>query len=118
MSTTWTVPARVVAVVDGDTLKLDLDLGWHIRLTGVNARIYGIDAPEIATPEGKAAKAYAIALLGVFESVVFVSHSLDKYGRPLGTVTMTDGRDFGLAMLEAGHAVPYFGGARTEATPS
>lgn len=50
--TTWTVPATVARVVDADTLALVLDLGWHITLT-TNARVAGIDAPELSTDAGK-----------------------------------------------------------------
>lgn len=98
----WTVPATVLRVVDGDTIHLDLDLGWDVRITK-NARILGIDAPEISTPEGVAAKAYAATLLNVGDTVVFTSHRLDKYGRPLGEIKYDNG-DFATAMLSAGHA--------------
>lgn len=112
MSVTWVVPATVVSVVDGDTVHLLLDLGWHISYE-TRARIAHINAAEIATPEGKTAKAYAQTLLPGGAVVTFHSHSLDKYGRPLGDITLADDRtDFGQAMVAAGMAVPYEGGAR------
>jgi endonuclease YncB( thermonuclease family) len=40
--------------------------------------------------------------------VTFHSRALDKYGRPLGAIRM-DGRDYGADMIEAGHAIRYFG---------
>jgi endonuclease YncB( thermonuclease family) len=48
-------------------------------------------------------------MLPVGLKVTFASHSLDKYGRPLGTITLPDGQDFGQAMLDSGHAVPMKG---------
>lgn len=98
----WTVPATVLRVVDGDTVHLDLDLGWGIGIEK-NCRILGINAPEMNTPEGVAAKAYASTLLTVGDIVVFLSHQLDKYGRPLGEIKR-NGEDFAAQMLAAGHA--------------
>lgn len=102
MTRTWTVPATVLRIVDGDTIRLELDLGWRITLTA-NCRIIGINAPEMDTPEGKAAKAYAATLLPIDAEVEFVSTALDKYGRPLGHLHR-NGLDFGSLMLTAGHA--------------
>lgn len=101
--TTWTYPAVVVRVVDADTIRLELDLGLHIWRTD-NCRILGINAPELNTPEGQAAKAYAETLLPVDAAVTFESKQLDKYGRPLG-VLYCNRINFGAAMLDAGHAV-------------
>lgn len=106
--TTWTVPATVLRCVDGDTIRLELDLGWHIYRVE-NCRIAEINAPELSTDEGKAAKAYAQQLLPVDTEVTFVSRRLDNYGRPLGHI-LFDGRDFGQAMVAAGHAVPFMVG--------
>jgi micrococcal nuclease len=109
--TTWTVPATIARVVDADTLALVLDLGWHITLT-TNARVAGIDAPELSTVEGKAARDFVRELLPVGAAVTFLSRSLDKYGRPLGSVTFADGMDLATVLLQAGHAVTYDGGPR------
>lgn len=107
--TTWTVPATVKRVVDGDTLELVLDLGWKITLTR-SCRIAGVNAPELSTEEGQAAKAWALGALPPGTLITFVSHSLDKYGRPLGSVTMTSPQgavyDYASELMAAGHAVP------------
>lgn len=103
--TTWTVPATVLKITDGDTAHLLLDLGWSISLQA-RCRVAAINAPELSTPEGKAAKAYAETLLPLGTVVTFVSKRLDNYGRPLGHI-LWDGRDFGQAMIAAGHAVPF-----------
>lgn len=101
--TIWTYPAVVNRIVDGDTIRLELDLGLHIWRTD-NCRILGINAPELNTPEGVAAKRYAVELLPVDAEVLFESRQLDKYGRPLGRLTR-NGVDFGQLMLDGGHAV-------------
>lgn len=98
----WTVPGVVIRVVDGDTVRLLLDLGWGIGIEK-NARVIGINAPELRTPQGPAAKAFAESLLPPGREIRFISHQLDKYGRPLGEIKI-DGQDFATAMLNAGHA--------------
>lgn len=117
MGNVWTVPAYVERVVDADTYALALDLGWNITRRD-RCRLAGINAPEMSTEEGKAARAHAVALLeaiegktgGVGTLVTFVSHSLDKYGRPLGQILATSPQgvqmDLSEALLSAGHAVP------------
>lgn len=105
MQNVWTVPARVVRIVDGDTICLQLDLGWHMTLQ-TNCRVLGIDCPELATPAGKAAREYAAAVLPLGSKVIFVSQKLDKYGRPLGHLIVND-KDFAAIMIDAGHARVY-----------
>lgn len=104
--TTWMVPATVVSVYDGDTIHMELDLGWHVTLTS-RCRVTGINSPEMDTDAGVAARDYAQTLLTPGDVVTFTSKKLDPYGRPLGLITLADGRDFGKLMLEAGQAVPY-----------
>lgn len=105
MGNVWTVPATVLRVVDGDTVRLELDLGWHTYRVE-NCRVAGINAPELSTEAGKAARAHAEQLLPPGARVTFISQKLDKYGRPLGRV-VHDGVDFGAATLAAGHASPF-----------
>jgi endonuclease YncB( thermonuclease family) len=62
--------------------------------------------------EGKVARDFVRELLPVGAAVTFVSRSLDKYGRPLGSVMLGDGRDLATVLLQAGHGVTYDGGAR------
>jgi micrococcal nuclease len=100
----WTVPATVVRVIDGDTVELDLDLGWHLTLRRA-CRLAGINAPERATEFGPAATAFLRKLLPVGTKVIFLSTRLDKYGRPLGHITRGP-TDIELAMIASGHAAP------------
>jgi len=102
-------PATVVDVHDGDTATLDISLCYDITYRG-KCRMYGINAPELATPEGKTAHEFALTLLHAGDAVTVRSHGWDKYGgRFDGTVGLADGRDFGSAMVAAGFARPYFG---------
>jgi len=111
-------PALVIGWHDADTLRLNLDLGFGIILSAYNiagkpvlsCRVFGIDTPELATPEGKAALAYAAELAPPGTRVMLTSYSWDKYGgRYDGTVTLPDGRDLAAALTGAGHARPYTG---------
>lgn len=104
----WTYPSSVDRVVDGDTVRLLMDLGLRIYRID-NVRLAHINCPETNTPEGKRAKEFAFQLLIPGENVVFVSKSLDKYGRPLGTIQLPNGADYGQTMIANGHAVPYEG---------
>jgi micrococcal nuclease len=54
--------AECVRVVDGDTLVLRVDLGLRCSVE-IEARLHGIDAPELRTPEGKQAKVFVERLL-------------------------------------------------------
>ena len=117
--TTWTVPARIVRVIDGDTLDVELDLGWKITYRA-KVRLARVNAPEI--DKGSAGhlasvftenSLYDAALAGGpgdFYPITVVSRSLDKYGRVLGDVKWTDraGVQHDLAddLLAAGHARP------------
>jgi len=111
-------PGRVIEVHDGDTLTLDLDLGFGVRLPGQSwggktllaCRVHGINSPELNTDAGKAARAYASGLLPPGTLVTVTSYGWDKYGgRFLGGITLGDGRDFATLMLDAGQARPYSG---------
>lgn len=110
--TVWTVPATVIRVIDGDTVRLHLDLGWYVHLEQ-NCRILGVNAPEKNTPEGKAAASWATQQLTPGLAVTYHSSQLDKYGRPLGQLTYGPaGTDYGRQLIAAGHAVFYDGGPR------
>ena len=110
MTRTWNVPGVVVYVHDGDTVTLDLDLGWYLTYRQ-HVRVAHINAPELSTPEGKVSAAFVIALLPPGTLVTLNSIGLDKYGRSLGEITLPDGRDLGTIMLSQGLAVPYEGHA-------
>jgi micrococcal nuclease len=106
--------ATVLRVLDGDTMHFDLDLGVdvHVRLA---CRVAHINAPEMSTPEGKAAKVWAaewLATHGLTYIVRTIKDRQEKYGRYLVEILDATGHDFGSAMIAAGQAVAYEGGAR------
>jgi micrococcal nuclease len=100
----------VVAVVDGDTVDVNLD-GTVERV-----RMIGIDTPETVRPNtpvecfGKEASAYTKALLE--RQAVYVEEdpsqdSRDQYGRLLAYVWLEDGRMANLALVDGGYAYEY-----------
>jgi len=117
--------AKVVKVVDGDTVDVDIDLGFGVWLKDERVRIMGIDTPESRTRDktekvfGLAAKARLKELLGkqtILKTQVDKSGEdmKGKLGRILGDFIGTDGRLVTEVMIEEGHCVPYFGGSKEE----
>jgi endonuclease YncB( thermonuclease family) len=76
------------------------------KSTEQRLRLRTIQAPELPTEEGKAAKAALEALVADGELEVR-TYKPDQYGRWLADIRNADGLDVGTAMLTAGHATPY-----------
>ena len=82
----------IIKVVDGDTVDVDIDLGFGVWLKKQRIRLYGIDTPESRTRDleekkyGNAAKAFVLAHLPVGETrtLITVQDKTGKYGRILG----------------------------------
>jgi len=88
--------ARVVNVVDGDTVDLDTDLGFRITFRQ-RYRLYGIDTPEMndldlaVRASAVKAKEYVQAQVGGKEVVVNTHlDRADKYGRWLAVIHYLD----------------------------
>ena len=118
----WTYRAKVIKVIDGDTVDVDIDLGFGIWQKNERVRIMGIDTPESRTRNkiekkfGLAAKAKLKSLLGkttVLKTTIN-KKGVDmkgKFGLVLGDFLHND-KSVAKSMCETGHAVPYFGGAK------
>ena len=108
---------KLVKVVDGDTVDVDIDLGFGVWLQNQRIRMYGIDAPESRTSNstekmyGIAAKKFLIGMLDDKE-LILKTHkdAKGKYGRILGEIwRTTDFADQSINeyMVEKHHAVAY-----------
>jgi endonuclease YncB( thermonuclease family) len=108
-----TYRATVIKNVDGDTSWIEAALPFDITLR-MTIRWYGVNSPEIATPEGKAALAWVEGIMPAGSTVLFQSFKSkkEKYGRFLGTFFLADGTNVNDLLVSSGHAVPYFGGKR------
>lgn len=113
--------AIVKRVVDGDTVDIDIDLGFGVVLRDERVRIMGIDTPESRTRDltekvfGLASKERLKQLLGKKSILKCKEYdSKGKFGRILGDFTTNDGRMVTDVLIEEGHAVAYFGGSKEE----
>ena len=108
--------AEVLRVIDGDTVEMswEMDLGFGDYFRRQRPfRLLGINCPEKHTAAGKKAKAFVEKLLPVGTPCALTSVRIDKFAPRFDAIlTLTDGRDVSDVILKAGHAVPYFGGAR------
>ena len=107
---------KIRRIVDGDTVDVDIDLGFNVVLTKERVRIYGIDTPESRTRDlvekrfGLAAKDFAKKfLLDHDPKVTLVTKEYDakgKFGRILGDFRCKT-KMLSQVMIEHHHAVPY-----------
>jgi len=117
---------HILRVVDGDTVDVDIDLGFGIWLRNERVRIMGIDTPESRTRDkvekvfGLAAKKRLKELLGK-TAILQTQVSKDgedlkgKFGRILGDFVTGDSTVTKI-MIDEGYCVPYFGGSKEELT--
>ncbi len=114
----------VIKVVDGDTVDVDIDLGFGVCLKDERVRIMGIDTPESRTRDkvedlfGEAAKARLKELMKDGGKLITTEdkHGEDmkgKFGRILGDFKVGDKKVTDI-LIEEGHAVAYFGGSKEE----
>jgi len=122
--------AHIIKIVDGDTVDVDIDLGFGIVLSNERVRINGIDTPESRTRDkeekkfGLAAKARLKSLLGktcTLKTQINKSGEdmKGKFGRVLGNFDVYDAatdswRPVTAMMIEEGHAVAYHGQAKAD----
>ena len=123
---------KVVKVIDGDTVDVDIDLGFGIWQMDERVRIMGIDTPESRTRD-KVEKAFGLAAKEKLKVLLkgrptlktqINKHGEDmegKFGRILGDFIVEDGyggyTNGSLVteiMINEGHAVPYTGGSKEE----
>lgn len=87
----YTYEAKVIKVIDGDTVDLEIDLGFHIRVTK-RIRLSFINAPEMNTDLGKRSKEFLLKSIPEGANVIIKTQldSTDKYGRVLGEIFAPD----------------------------
>ena len=106
--------ARCVQVIDGDTLDLDIDLGFHVTLRQ-RVRLRGIDTPELRGPQRELAEAARQAVDAWLQDDIVLIRTerdqTDKYGRMLADV-WGNGLNLSDYLVERGLARRYDGGKR------
>lgn len=116
---------KLLKVVDGDTVDVDIDLGFGIWLHDERVRIMGIDTPESRT-SNEVEKLFGLAAKDRLKELLHEGGKLittedkdgedmkGKFGRILGDFRVPDGRVVTDILIEEGHCVAYFGGSKEE----
>lgn len=110
---------KINRVVDGDTVDVDIDLGFHIILKDQRIRLMGIDAPESRTSDkveklfGNLAKERLTDLIGkkgILQTVLDKDGDAEtgKFGRILGDFILGE-KTVCQILVEEGYAVAYYG---------
>ena len=117
--------AKLVRVIDGDSIVVSIDLGFGVWFNNQSIRMYGVDAPESRTRDevekvyGLLAKQYLIDRCP--ESFVIRTHAdgKGKYGRILGEVICyvpEFDREMSIndAMIKQHLVAPYYGQSKED----
>ena len=121
----YTYNAKVIKITDGDSVRMDIDLGFGVRLLGnsgrgMDIRLFGIDCPE-ARGRAKAQKAHGLLAktfvqehLQVGETYQITTRERGKFGRYLATICLSKRRTINDLLVKALLAVPYHGQNKKE----
>lgn len=112
--------ATVTNVVDGDTIVIDIDLGFNVVLSNQSVRLAGVDTPESRTSDkvektfGLISKEYTKKFVESCNNHVIVRtqkpDSSEKFGRILGDVINPETREvLNESLIKNGYAVGYLG---------
>jgi micrococcal nuclease len=110
---------KIIKVLDGDTVDIDLDLGFKIILANQRVRLAGVDTPESRTTiaeekvrgllsKKKLAEKLPIGSWQIIETQKPDSND-DKFGRILGVFILEDGTRVNDWLIQNNYAVPYKG---------
>jgi len=110
---------KINKVLDGDTVDIDLDLGFNIVLVNQRVRMAGVDTPESRTsnkeekPRGLLSKKKLAEKLPVGSWQIIETqrsdNNDDKFGRILGVFILEDGTKVNDWLIQNNYAVPYKG---------
>jgi len=117
---------KILRVVDGDTVDIDIDLGFGMWMHKERVRMMGIDTPESRTSD-KVEKQFGLASKNRLKEILPVGSSqvlkteIDKsgedakgkFGRILGDFLVEEKRATEI-LIEEGHAVPYHGQSKDD----
>lgn len=117
--------AQLKRIIDGDTIVVDIDLGFDVILKDQSVRLKGVDAPESRTRDavekifGNLAKEYVLYFCFQCNGKIIVQTELDetgKFGRILGTIIDSEDRTSILndQLINKHYAVHYIGQNKKE----
>ena len=112
---------KLVKVVDGDTIDVDIDLGFGVSMQNQRIRMYGIDTPESRTSDpiekvyGKAASAFLTKWTNAGDlTLKTFKDGKGKYGRILGEIWFGGEHNINQLLVDNHHAVRYYGQSKDE----
>ena len=109
---------QILRVVDGDTVDIDIDLGFGVWMRKQRVRLYGVDTPESRTRDleekefGMMAKKYVKGHLPIGTDQILRTHKdgKGKFGRILGEFVVEEGMTtLNALLIKNHHAVKYTG---------
>jgi micrococcal nuclease len=114
--------ATVKRIIDGDSLVLDIDLGFYMFMNETKIRLYGLDTPEMNSEDpllrlqAIMATRYLYDNLQIGEKVTIktVLDKREKYGRLLATIITNDGLNINEGLIQNKLAVSYHNLTRDE----
>jgi len=104
----------ITRIIDGDTIDVDIDLGFDCWLHKQRIRLHGIDTPESRTRDleekkyGLAAKAFVEKFIPLGSTALLNTKEKGKYGRYLGDFKVKN-QWLCTELLKHRHAVHYLG---------
>ena len=111
---------KIVRVIDGDSIIIDIDLGFSHWIHGESIRLYGVDTPECRTRDaeekaaGLLAKAFVEDALHVGGTYTLSTKEKGKFGRYLGVIMLSDRTSINAALVTEHLAVAYFGQSKQD----
>jgi micrococcal nuclease len=116
---------KIVKIVDGDTVDVDIDLGFGVWMHKERIRLFGIDTPESRTRDleekkyGLAAKKFLTGMLDDEGGIILKTHKdkTGKFGRILGELWRTTNyadQSINNYMIDKHHAVMYLGQSKDD----
>ena len=111
---------KIVRVIDGDSILVDIDLGFDTWRCGESIRLFGVDCPECRSRDpkekaaGLAAKDFVKGLLHDGGTYTLTTKEKGKFGRYLGVIMLSDKTSVNAALVTEHLAVPYHGQNKQE----
>tara|TARA_B100000963_G_scaffold164657_1_gene142994 strand:+ start:292 stop:702 length:411 start_codon:yes stop_codon:yes gene_type:complete len=112
---------KIVRVVDGDTVDVDIDLGFGVWMRKQRIRMYGIDTPESRTSDkvekkyGLAAKDFLVKWTNAGELTLRTfKDDRGKFGRILGELWWGGKQNINQLLVDNHHAVRYHGQSKED----
>jgi micrococcal nuclease len=113
---------KIVRIIDGDTVDVNIDLGFAVWLNKQRIRLFGVDTPESRTRDavekkfGIMAKNFVKGRLPVGSMQILrtrLDDSRGKFGRILGEFVLEE-TTLNQLLIVTNNGVPYFGQSKEE----